>query len=444
MSTRSVLAPPAVAVTPVSLAAPSAVRSDDRLAGVLASRRAPIVFGGIVFVAVAIQLLSNPVALAAEGPDAWNLPIPFAAVVAVILVGCALQASSLAISTRWPVVGVAGCLTAYLSLAFLLGIPLWLTGMQLPVAMALFLFAARRSLGQTAVTVAAVSAAHLLSFGFWAASTGADLHRVMAFLAAQGVAFVGVVVGGAALGVWWGSRARRLAASRAEAEAATREHETRVQRAQEAERARIAQELHDVAGQHLAGLMVLADAAAATAADRDDDVRDLVRDVRAEGRFAAASLYGALADLRAVGGTPTESTRDLRAVRELTDFWQQRGMPITLTVTGDIDELPVVVSTTALRVVQEALTNAAKHAAGAAVVVAIDVDQSALTLSVTNGPPRAAVPVAEGVGLGWGLDALRERVDLVAGALTAGPLADGGWCVRMRVAATDRGAGRWG
>ncbi|MFK4985757.1 sensor histidine kinase, partial [Klebsiella pneumoniae] len=80
---------------------------------------------------------------------------------------------------------------------------------------------------------------------------------------------------------------------------------------------------------------------------------------------------------------------DLRAVRELTDFWQQRGMPITLTVTGDIDELPVVVSTTALRVVQEALTNAAKHAAGAAVVVAIDVDQSALTLSVTNGPPRA-------------------------------------------------------
>ncbi|WP_230007017.1 histidine kinase, partial [Microbacterium sp. Bi128] len=254
MSTRSVLRPHGVAVPLVPIDAPPPVRSDDRLAGVLASRRAPIVFGGIVFGAVAIQVLSNPVALAAEGPDAWNLPLPFAAVVAVILIGCAVQASSLAVSARWPAVGVGGCLTAYLALAFLLGIPLWLTGMQLPVAMALFLFAARRSLGRTALAVLGVSAAHLLSFAIWAASTGADVHRVLAFLAAQSVAFIGIVVGGAALGVWWGSRSRRLAVSRAEAEAATREHETRVRRAQEAERARIAQELHDVAGQHLAGL----------------------------------------------------------------------------------------------------------------------------------------------------------------------------------------------
>ncbi|CAH0301431.1 hypothetical protein SRABI128_04195 [Microbacterium sp. Bi128] len=165
---------------------------------------------------------------------------------------------------------------------------------------------------------------------------------------------------------------------------------------------------------------------------------DLVHDVRAEGRFAAASLYGALADLRAVGGVPTESTRDLRTVRELGEFWQQRGMLVTLSVTGDIDDLPAVVSTTALRVVQEAMTNAAKHAAGAAVGVAIDVDESGLTLAVTNGPPRTSAPPAPGLGLGWGLDALRERVDLVDGALTAGPLPDGGWRVRMRVPAPTR------
>lgn len=438
MSTRSVSRSRAVPTTTVSTPAPPPVHSDDRIASVLDSPRAPFVFGGIVFGTVAIQVLSNPVALVMEGPGAWNLPLPVAAVVAAILAGCAIQASSLAVSTLRPAIGVVGSLAAYLSLAFLLGIPLWLTGMQIPIALSLFFFAARRPLGHAALAVLGVSAAHFLSITVWAASTGADFPRLAAFLAAQAAAFIAIMVGGAALGLWWGSRSRRLAASRAEAEAATHEHEVRVRRAQEAERARIAQELHDVAGQHLGGLLVLADAAAATGAGRDDEVMDLLRDVRAEGRFVAASLYGALADLRAVGGTPTESTRDLRTVGELTDFWQERGTPVTVSVSGDIGDLPAVVSTTALRVVQEAMTNVAKHAPGAAVAVGIEVDDSGFTLDVTNGPARAAAPSAPGLGLGWGLESLRERVDLVNGALTAGPLPDGGWRVRMRVPAITR------
>src|SRR3546814_10215650 len=87
---------------------------------------------------------------------------------------------------------------------------------------------------------------------------------------------------------------------REEAERARREHDERVARARTVERARIARELHDVAGQHLAGLITLSDAALSLAADRPEEALRLVEDVRSEGRFAAASLAGAIADLGAV------------------------------------------------------------------------------------------------------------------------------------------------
>lgn len=219
--------------------------------------------------------------------------------------------------------------------------------------------------------------------------------------------------------------------ARAEAETAKREHDKRVEEAEQRERARIAQELHDVAGQHLAGLITLADAALTIAPDRPDDALRLVEEVRSEGRFAAASLAGALTDLRAVGTEPRESTRDLRQADELLDYWQKRGMSIRLAARGPVEELPAVVSATAYRCTQEAITNAAKHAPGAQVDVEITAGHDRLGVLIANGSSPSKTPPLAGLGLRWGLNGIRERIDLLRGTLVFGATPEGGWMVRF-------------
>src|SRR6185312_11819423 len=89
--------------------------------------------------------------------------------------------------------------------------------------------------------------------------------------------------------------------------------------------------------------------------------------------------------------------------------------------------LPVALELSVYRVVQEALTNAVKHAPNAAVAVAVTVDDGRVTVTVTNdagvGAPRAPV------GAGHGLVGMRQRTDLFGGTLAAGPTPDGGFGV---------------
>lgn len=106
-------------------------------------------------------------------------------------------------------------------------------------------------------------------------------------------------------------------------------------------------------------------------------------------------------------------------------------MSIQLTTTGPIDELPAVVSTTAYRCTQEAITNAAKHAPGSGVEVSITAHHDRLEAAIANGvSPSGSIPV-DGLGLGWGLTGNRERVDLLRGTLVFGTTPEGGWMVRF-------------
>jgi signal transduction histidine kinase len=83
----------------------------------------------------------------------------------------------------------------------------------------------------------------------------------------------------------------------------------------------------------------------------------------------------------------------------------------------------------AYRIVQEALTNASRHAPGAAVTVRLVRNEDALRLEVVNGPGRTAVPADDDTGLGQGLTGMRERASLLGGALTASATTDGGFAV---------------
>ncbi|WP_246301137.1 sensor histidine kinase [Microbacterium immunditiarum] len=253
----------------------------------------------------------------------------------------------------------------------------------------------------------------------------------MGFVTAEAVRIAAPAAAGTALGAWWGTQSRRVSLARIEAETAKRYHTQRVEEAQQRERARIAQELHDVAGQHLAGLITLADAALTIAPAQPEEALHLVEEVRNEGRFAAASLAGALADLRAAGTEPREMTRDLRQANELVEYWQTRGMHIRLATTGRVDELPAVVSATAYRCAQEAITNAAKHAPGAEVDIDIAARVDRLEVTIRNGPSPAGTGPIGGLDLGWGLSGIRERIDLLRGTLVFGPTPGGGWMMRF-------------
>lgn len=404
-----------------------------RLAKVFESRRASIAFAAIVLVATLVQVMGDPLVIIIQGVEQWTQSPPLPVMITVITAACIVQALSLLVSTRWPVLTVFTCLGSYLALVVLLNVPGWLTGMQLVVAISFFLLATHRTIGATLGWLALATAIYFATFWAWVVSIGSEPGVVVAFLTGQIGAFLAPTVGATGLGIWWGIQSRRVRRAQHDAEAASREHEERLAHAKNVERARIAQELHDVAGQHLSGLITLADAAVAFGPERGEDVVQLLEDVRAEGRFAAASLYGALADLRAVGSEPVEVTRDLRRATDLAEYWRRRGMAIDLNVSGDVDDLPAVVSTTAYRAVQEGLTNASKHAPGARVTVHIEVSEEWLHVSVENGRRHGRPELEDPIGLGWGLEGLRDRVLLIDGSVIAAPTEDGGWRLGVRI-----------
>lgn len=400
---------------------------------ILGSRRSALIFALTVFVATVIPVLSVPISALVAMQGQWTLPVPMALTLGLLVAGCAAQSAMLLVSDRHPALAVAGTTAIYLALAIGLAVPKWLVPMQAVIAIALFLLATRTTAVRGLLSLAVVVVVLVVGMLLWVLSLGEPLGVAIGYIVAESIAIIAVTGGAAVLGVWWGAQTRRLLLERHRADTARREHEQRVEEARGRERARIAQELHDVAGQHLAGLIALADAAMSLAPEHPERALELVEDVRNEGRFAAASLAGALADFRAVGAAPIEATRDLRRADELVSYWQKRGMPLSVESSGPLEELPAVVSTTAYRALQEALTNAAKHAPGAAVQVDLAHSPGMLELQVRNEPPRPGTEPLPGLNLGWGLTGMREHIDLLRGTMTSGDTADGGWGVRVRI-----------
>lgn len=399
---------------------------------ILATRRSALILALTVFATTTVQVLIEPIAVLIEGQVEWPLVLSPPAMFSILTLGCAVQAGAFLLSDRRPEATVVIVTVVYIGLAVGLAVPSWLIGMYLVITLALFLLAARRPLAVSIVWLTGAVVVPVTTLIVWISTLGMTAGAAVSWLTTEAVRLAAPAIAGTALGVWC-KQTRRVSLARARAEAAQQEHDKRVEEAEQRERTRIAQELHDVAGQHLAGLITLADAALTIAPARPEDALQLVEEVRDEGRFAAASLAGALADLRAVGTEPREMTRDLRQVDELFAYWDKRGVNIRLATTGPVEELPAVVSATAYRCTQEAITNAAKHAPGSEVDVEIAARPHRLEVAVANGAPTSGTPPIAGLGLGWGLSGIRERIDLLRGTLAFGATPEGGWLVRFVV-----------
>lgn len=402
---------------------------------ILGTTKASLIFGLIVFLATAIQVLATPVAALMQGPVEWTLPLNVPTVLTLLVLGCAAQGAALSVAERYSRTAVVIVVVVFLVLAIGLEVPTWLTAMYLVITLALFLLATRLRAVTSLLWFVGTTLTVIGSLAVWLQLSGADPTVAFWWLLAEGIQLAAPAAAATTIGIWWARRVERMRTAREAAEQARVEHETRVAAAQAFERSRIAQELHDVAGQHLAGLLTLADAALKIAPSEPDRALRLVADVRDEGRFAAASLAGALADLRATSPDAAATVPDLRAADELIAFWRVRGMDIELRSPDDLDNLPAVVSTTAYRCLQEAVTNAAKHSPGAPVLVEIRMSDSELDVSVSNGPATGLDPLP-GLGLGWGLRGILERVELLQGTLSTRPLSSGGWELRFVIPTT--------
>jgi signal transduction histidine kinase len=107
---------------------------------------------------------------------------------------------------------------------------------------------------------------------------------------------------------------------------------------------------------------------------------------------------------------------------------REAGLPVELHIEGERGELPVGIELSAYRIVQEALTNALKHAGEASASVNIRYGSDSLELEIADDGTGASVPVASG---GHGLVGMRERVALYGGSLQAGRRPAGGFAVRV-------------
>ncbi|WP_088287259.1 sensor histidine kinase [Kineosporia sp. A_224] len=241
---------------------------------------------------------------------------------------------------------------------------------------------------------------------------------------------VALVAGFVAWGLYLGTRRELVESWRLRAEAADREQTVAAERAREAERARIAREMHDVLAHRLSLVSMHAGVLAFRADLEPGEVRAEARVIADASRQALDELRGVLGVLRdSDAGRPPQPT-----VADLADLVEQARTAGPVALERRLDgEPPAPLGRHVYRVVQEALTNARKHAPGAAVTVRVTGRPGDdLEVEVRNGAPLVvAVGAGSPGGSGLGLVGLAERASLAGGRMESGRTADGGWSLRV-------------
>src|SRR5215472_642937 len=293
-------------------------------------------------------------------------------------------------------------------------------GMAVPVAAALYSAAENGRL-----RLAIGTAAALILF--------TDAYRLV--VARQSPAYllgfelaVTVTVMAAAIALGDSIRTRRLLRAEAEGRermsATEREHEA--ERRVEAERMRIARDVHDVLAHTVAVVSLQASVAAEALADDPGAARAALATIRSAASEANRQLRATVGLLRRAGEAdqraPTGGLDDLdRLVRTTADS----GPEVNFRIEGQRAQLPVEVDTTAYRIIQESLTNCLRHGQARHIDLLLSYGPECLEIRVTDDGQGAS-----GDGGGSGLTGMRERAALLGGKVWAGNVAGGGFAVR--------------
>lgn len=354
----------------------------------------------------------------------------------LVVLAATADTATVALRRRAPRTALALALAVLLATAFL---PLRFPWSGIGVAVCAYSVAAHLP-RRRAVTVLGAAAVVHAAGGLAVTAAGGDLTLLLTYWEVPGTDVADVVTATLAsfgvlglLGAFVQTQRAYTGELIARAQRLEVEREERARAAVVEERGRIARELHDVAAHDLSALVVQA-GAADRLVDRDPDAaRAVLRAIRAQGRDT-------LSELRRLVGIMRDGDTDGRAPRptlqrldDLVGAARAAGMSVVVTTGGCVEALPPAVDLAAYRVVQEALSNARRHAPGAHVDVTVTGGEGVRVMVRNTAAPVRVGPA--GTGGGHGLLGMRERVEQAGGTLRVGSTPAGGWHVEAHLPA---------
>ncbi|MFI6893701.1 sensor histidine kinase [Streptomyces sp. NPDC050256] len=324
----------------------------------------------------------------------------------------------IAVRRRWPLAVLAAVLAALAAASLLditrepyvaAGLAAYLVGLAEP---------ARRSVLALAVTLPVACGAVYLGE---AVVTPAEDWR-----GAVGVAGLVLLVIGGSWGAGFTVRGRRSEAAR--------EQRRRSEHARDEERLRIARELHDIVSHNLSLIAVKAGVAGHVAEADPSEARDALKVIEETSRSALAEMRRTLGVLR-IEGAPLGPVPDLDGLGSLAAQAHRAGVDVDLAVHAT-EGLAEGTRLTIYRIVQEALTNAVRHAAPTRCQVTVEADAREVRIDIADeGPPSARGQADREPSRGYGLLGMRERAMMYGGTCEAGPRPEGGFAVSVRLPA---------
>ncbi|MFF4347429.1 sensor histidine kinase [Streptomyces sp. NPDC001530] len=297
----------------------------------------------------------------------------------------------------------------------------------------------------TRVAVGALSLTALVTY-LVEGVVGGQAYRATGLLAV--VVFAAVVLLGTAL------RGRREARTQLVEQASLTEEE-RARRTLLEERSRIARELHDVVAHHMSVISIQAQVAPHLVENPSDELKENLDGIRQNALEALTELRRVLGVLRSenpedpyglgagTGAAPDSPQPTLDRLDALVENTRAAGLDVTTEITGEQLPLAPGVELSAYRIIQEALSNALRHAPGSAVRVELWHFPRGLQVRVVNSRPERSAPPSPGAG--HGLLGMRERVAMLGGTLVTSETSCGGFAVaaflpRNGAPATDDGS----
>jgi signal transduction histidine kinase len=287
-------------------------------------------------------------------------------------------------------------------------------------------------------TVAAERPRRVAAAGFLILESGAVLAaaRWGASALATFAALSGVVVAALATGLYVRARRTHVAGLVERAARLEFERDQQARLAAAAERARISREMHDVVAHSLTVVISLAHGAAAKLGPDPEQSREALESISEVGRQALADTRRLLSVLRAEEDAAARAPQPgIAQIPDLVDHAVSTGLAATLAVRGDPVPIAAGLALAAYRIVQEAITNAVKHAQGAT-TVAVELTWTPGCLQIAVTDDGHGVGRAAGAAGGFGLAGIRERAALSGGTASAGPRQDGGWRVNATLPVT--------